>query len=300
MKAVITVNDLTKTYGSVRGIQHVNFDVTEGEVFGFLGPNGAGKTTTIRTLLDFIRPSSGSASILGMDSHRDSLAIRRQVSYLPGELVMYEHMTGRDLLNYFANLRGGVPWSEIEAIAKRLELDTSRKIRTLSKGNKQKVGLVQAFMGKPKVMFLDEPTSGLDPLMQQIFYELVRDAQANGSTVFLSSHLLAEVEHICDRVGIIRAGELLVVDTVASLKEKSSRSFDFYFAQPVPITAFDQLEQVQNLHVDGKHVHCSITGSVNPLIKAVAQFELENIVTHQTDLEDVFLTYYKGEVSHAA
>ncbi|MBA3470936.1 MAG: ABC transporter ATP-binding protein [Herpetosiphonaceae bacterium] len=295
----IRTTNLTKTYGKQRGIIDLSLEVHTGEVFGFLGPNGAGKTTTIRTLLDFIRPSSGSAQVLGLDSHHQSIAIHQQVSYLPGELMLYEKMTSRELLTYFASLRGGVDWTFANSLAERLELDLKRPIRTLSKGNKQKVGLVQAFMSKPKLLILDEPTSGLDPLVQQEFNQMVNEVKADGRTIFLSSHLMDEVETICDRVGIIRAGELLVVDDVRSLKSKALRTLDLHFGQPVPAEAFASIANVRDVHVVDGHVHCVITGSVDALIKVAAQFELINIVSHEADLEEIFMTYYKGEANHA-
>jgi ABC-2 type transport system ATP-binding protein len=295
----ISTTNLTKTYGKQRGISELSLAVRTGEVFGFLGPNGAGKTTTIRTLLDFIRPTSGAAQVLGLDSHRDSIKIRQQVAYLPGELMLYEKMTGRELLTYFANLRGGVDWKFTGSLAERLGLDLARPIRTLSKGNKQKVGLVQAFMSKPQLLILDEPTSGLDPLVQQEFNQMVLEVKADGRTIFLSSHLMDEVETICDRVGIIRAGELLVVDDVRSLKSKALRTIDLHFAQPVPAEAFGNIANVRDLKVVDGHVHCVTTGSIDALIKVAAQFELVNLVSHEADLEEIFMTYYKGEANHA-
>ncbi|MFD3166208.1 ATP-binding cassette domain-containing protein [Herpetosiphon sp. NSE202] len=300
MTTVVQTTNLCKTYGKNRGIDDLNLQVLQGEVFGYLGPNGAGKTTTIRTILDFIRPTSGNAQIFGLDSQRDSLAIHQKISYLPGELVMYEKMTGSEMLNYFAQLRGNVSQQAIKQLAERLELDLKRPIRTLSKGNKQKVGLVQAFMGQPELLILDEPTSGLDPLVQQTFYQLVLEAKNAGRTVFLSSHVMSEVEHICDRVGIIRAGKLLAIDTVKALKARARRTLDLYFAQPVEPSAFAHIPNIDDLQVLGNHVHCAVTGSIDQLIKTAAQFELRDLVSQATDLEDIFLAYYKGEVSDVA
>ncbi len=300
MTTVVQTTNLCKTYGKNRGIDDLNLQVVQGEVFGYLGPNGAGKTTTIRTILDFIRPTSGSAQIFGLDSQRDSLAIHQKISYLPGELVMYEKMTGREMLEYFAQLRGNVSQTAIKQLAERLELDLKRPIRSLSKGNKQKVGLVQAFMGQPELLILDEPTSGLDPLVQQTFYQLVLEAKNSGRTVFLSSHVMSEVEHICDRVGIIRAGKLLAIDTVKALKARARRTLDLYFAQPVEPSAFAHIPNIDDLQVLGNQVHCAVTGSIDQLIKTAAQFELRDLVSQATDLEDIFLAYYKGEVSDVA
>jgi ABC-2 type transport system ATP-binding protein len=300
MDSVISTRELTKAYGKQRGVNRLNLEVRPGEVFGYLGPNGAGKTTTIRTLLDFIRPTGGAAQVFGLDSHRDSMAIRRRVSYLPGELTLYEKMTGRELLTYFANLRGLADWEHTNGLAKRLELDLNRPIRTLSKGNKQKVGLVQAFMGKPELLILDEPTSGLDPLVQQEFNQMVRETRADGRTVFLSSHVLAEVETVCDRVGIIRQGELLVVDEVKSLKARTQRTLDLTFAAPVPAEVFAGLPNITDVQTSDSHVHCTVAGPVDALIKAAAQYEMVSIVSHELDLEDIFMTYYRGEAGHAA
>ena len=200
----IVTQGLTKSYGSSRGIVDVSMTIEAGEVFGFLGPNGAGKTTTIRTLLDFIRPTAGRATVLGLDPHRNSVEIHRRVGYLPGEFSLYEHMTGRDYLGFFATLRGGVDQQVIDALAERLQSDLDTKIASLSHGNRQKIGLVQAFMHQPPLLILDEPTQGLDPIVQQTFHGLVLEARQAGQTVFLSSHVLSEVERVCDRVGIIR------------------------------------------------------------------------------------------------
>ncbi len=299
MTEAIRTQNLTKTYGKQRGITNLSLSVEQGEVFGYLGPNGAGKTTTIRLLLDFIRPSSGKASVLGLDAHDHSVDIHRRVSYLPGELVLYEAMTGRELLEYFANLRGGVDWKYVERIIGMFELDTKRPIRTLSKGNKQKVGLVQAFMHKPELLILDEPTSGLDPLVQQTFYDLLKEVKADGRTVFLSSHVMAEVENVCDRVGIIRQGELVAIDNVRTLKERAVRRLEVTFGQAVVPDTFERLPNVHNVHVSSNVLHCTVEGAVDQLIKAIAVYDVQNIVSHETDLEAIFLTYYE-EPDHVA
>ncbi len=295
MPAVIRTSDLTKYYGKARGVIDLNLEVQPGEVFGYLGPNGAGKTTTIRLLLDFIRPSSGHAEVLGRDSHRDSIAIRRRTGYVPGDLVLYENMTGRDLLRYFANLRGGVDPKRVTALAERLDLDLHRPIKALSKGNKQKVGLVQAFMHAPELLILDEPTSGLDPLVQQEFYRLLREVKAAGTTVFLSSHVMSEVEHVCDRVGIIRDGKLVLVDEVGRLKANAVRRIEIEFMRPVPADVFTRLPNVSDVSVDNGFVRCTVSGPIDALIKTAAQFEVNTITSHEPDLEEIFLSYYGGE-----
>ncbi|MGZ4372148.1 MAG: ABC transporter ATP-binding protein, partial [Gaiellaceae bacterium] len=210
MTDVVSLQNLTKSYGRARGVVDLNLTVRSGEVFGFLGPNGAGKTTTIRTMLDLIRPTSGRVLIFGLDARTDGVAVRRGVGYLPGDLRLYEHLTPRELLSYFAALRKLSTLAEAERLAPRLELELDRPVAALSRGNRQKVGLVQAFMHRPQLLVLDEPTSGLDPLVQQTFYELAREAVAEGRTIFLSSHVISEVQHVADRVGLVREGRLVL------------------------------------------------------------------------------------------
>jgi ABC-2 type transport system ATP-binding protein len=300
MKHVIRTDKLAKFYGKKRGIIDLDVAVEPGEVFGFLGPNGAGKTTTIRTLMGFIKPSAGRAEVLGCDPQTDSVALHRRVGYLPGEWALYERMTGAAVLRYFGNLRGGVPWTHVETLAERLDLDLQRPIRTLSKGNKQKIGLVQAFMHQPELLVLDEPTSGLDPLVQQTFNQLVLEAKREGRTVFLSSHVLAEVERIADRVGIVRDGRLVVVENVHALKSKALRRLELHFARAVPLHLFEHVPGVRDVVLHDTVLQCSVEGSVDALIKAAAQFEVINIVSHQPDLEEIFLRYYGQEEHHAA
>ena len=221
------------------------------------------------------------------------------MGYLPGELSAYDGLTGWELLTYFANLRGGVDWSYAEGLAERLGLDLTRKIRTLSKGNKQKVGLVQAFMAQPELLILDEPTGGLDPLVQQEFYRMVREAKSQGQTVFLSSHVLAEVERIADRVCIIREGLLVLDEEVAALKAKALRQLEIHFTEPAPIEAFRDIPGVREVSVEGNDLKCSVVGSVDALIKAASRFEVVNISSHEPDLEDIFLDYYREGVDVA-
>ncbi|MDH3607315.1 MAG: ABC transporter ATP-binding protein, partial [Acidimicrobiia bacterium] len=216
--AAILTEGLTKHYGDVRALTDLNLEIRPGEIFGFLGPNGAGKTTMIRTILDEIRPTAGRATILGMDTHEQSVEIRRHIGYVPGDLAMYPSLTGKDTLTYFSNMRGGVEWSFVDQLADRLDADLSKKVGDLSSGNRQKVGLIQAFMNKPQLLIMDEPSSGLDPLVQREFQAMMREVAADGRTVFLSSHTLSEVQRVAHRVGIIRHGELIAVEAVASLR----------------------------------------------------------------------------------
>ncbi|MGI8856456.1 MAG: ABC transporter ATP-binding protein [Thermomicrobiales bacterium] len=292
MASAIHLEGLTKAYGKHRGITDIHLDVQSGEVFGYIGPNGAGKTTTIRLLLDLIRPTRGRVQLFGADVGSAGAALRRRVGYLPGELALYDHLTARELLTYFANLRGGIDERVIGALAERLSLDLSRPIRSLSKGNKQKVGIVQAFMSHADLLILDEPTDGLDPLVQQEFLRMVREVKEQGRTVFLSSHVLAEVEHVADRVGIIRDGQLVMVEEIATLKERAVHRTEIRFAQPVDQDAFRGLTGVHDLTVDGPMLRCVVTGSMDALVKAIARFEVERITSHEPDLEAVFLAYY--------
>ena len=289
---LIRTTRLTKSYGKARGIVDLDLAVRPGEVFGCLGPHGAGKTTTIRILLDFIRPTTGSATIFGLDSHRDSLAIWRRLGYLPGELNLYDGMTGREFLRYMANLRKGVDWSRVEELAERLSANLTQPVRTLSHGNKQKLGLIQAFMHEPELLILDEPTQGLDPLVQHEFYRLVEKTLAVGCTVFLSSHVLPEVERTCDRVGIIRQGMLVAVEEIAGLKTKALRRLEIRFAAPPPLAAFVGLPGVRDLRVEDSSLHCKVAGSLDAVIKAAAQFEVQDVISSEPSLEEVFLTYY--------
>jgi ABC-2 type transport system ATP-binding protein len=290
--AAIATQGLTKSYGHSRGIVDITMSVDAGEVFGFLGPNGAGKTTTIRTLLDFIRATAGHATVLGLDPQRDVVEIHRQVGYLPGEFSLYGRMSGRDYLAFFADLRGGVDRKTVDTLADRLQSDLDAKISSLSHGNRQKIGLIQAFMHRPPLLILDEPTQGLDPIVQQTFHELVLEAREAGQTVFLSSHVLPEVERVCDRVGIIREGHLITVEDVGALKTHTVREIELHFASPVPSGAFADLPGVHDLVVHGDVVRCTVSGSIDPLIKAAARYEVIDVESHEPSLEDIFLTFY--------
>ncbi len=293
--AAVSTSALTKFYGKARGIEDVTFEVQRGEVFGFLGPNGAGKSTTIRLLLDLIRPTSGAALIFGMDSRTQSVEIRRSIGYLPGDPGMDLDLTGDQLLDFYAGLRDEHDLSYRSELVERLDLDPSRKIGALSKGNRQKVGLVQALMHKPRLVVLDEPTGGLDPLVQHEFLRIVRETAEAGRTVLLSSHVLSEVEHVADRVGIIRAGRLAVVETVEHLKGKALRRMSVRFARQVPRGAFEGIPGVKEVTIKGEAAQFVVEGEIDPLIKAVAQFEVLDIVSTEADLEEIFLAYYTGE-----
>ena len=270
----------------------LSLEVTRGEVFGYLGPNGAGKSTTIRLLLDLIRPTSGRMEVLGLDPRRDAVVLHRRLGYLAGDFVIDTRQTVDECLRFLANLRGGVPHARIVELAERLDLEPGARIKTLSKGNRQKVGLVQAFMHQPELLILDEPTSGLDPLVQQSFLTLVSEAKAAGQTVLMSSHIMSEVERVADRVGIIREGRLIALDTVARLRARSVRAVRITFAEPVPVARFDALPGVGDVRLDGRVLHCRVTGSPDALIKTAARLTVTDLLCEEPDLEELFLTYY--------
>jgi ABC-2 type transport system ATP-binding protein len=289
---IIATESLTKFYGKHRGIEDVTFAVERGEVFGFLGPNGAGKTTTIRTLLDFLRPTRGRAAVFGLDSRADSVEIHRRTGYLPGELALYEHMTAEDHLRYLGHLRGGVGLAEIRQLADRLSCELGRRIGELSRGNKQKVGLIQALMHRPELVMLDEPTTGLDPLLQHEVHGLIAEARTEGRTVFLSSHILPEVEALCDRVGIIREGRLATVERIDALKEHAVRRVEIHFADTAPVEAFRALPGVRDVASQDGVLRCTVTGSLDAVIKAAAVHTVTNVVSHEPNLEEIFLAFY--------
>jgi len=299
MAEVIRAEQLTKSYGQNRGIIDVDFSVEGGEVFGYLGPNGAGKSTTIRLLLDLIRPTSGRLTLFGLDSRRKSVEIRRRLGYLPGDLRLYERMTGGDLLTYFGHLRGLDGLQRGRQLAERLDLDLGRQIKELSRGNRQKVGIVQAFMHEPDLLVLDEPTSGLDPLVQETFSELVAEATRRGGTIFLSSHVLSEVQHMADRVGLIREGRLDLVDSVENLRAAFTH-VEATFAEPPPADAFAGVAGVERIEQDGNVVRFPFEGEIDPLLKALARFHVKALDVREADLEDVFLARYRGEAPNAS
>ena len=297
MAAIIEVEKLNKSYGGKRGIIDVSFAVGEGEVFGFLGPNGAGKTTTIRILMALLRADSGTARIAGLDCWDKSVDIKRLIGYVPGEPALDPNLTGGQLLEYFAHLRGGVDQNYLKSLIKRLDLDTGRKFRQYSTGNKRKVVLIQAFMHKPRVLILDEPTSGLDPLNQQEFDAMVAEARADGRTVFLSSHVLSEVEKTCSRVGIIREGRLVRVGSVAELKDIKRYEITIHFSEPVPAESFNAVDGVVDVQSmdGGRAVRLTMQGAADAVVKTAARYPVVSLTSYEPSLEDIFLKYYEKE-----
>jgi beta-exotoxin I transport system ATP-binding protein len=291
---VIRTERLSKSYGRRRGLDGLDLEVQPGEVFGYLGPNGAGKTTTIRLLLDLIRPSGGEVRVLGVQPRAGGPALRRRIGYLPGDFAIDGRQSVREVLTYLGNLRGGIPAGRIEELAGRLDLELGARVRSLSKGNRQKVGLVQAFMHTPELLILDEPTSGLDPLVQQQFLAMVRQARQGGQTVFMSSHVLSEVQHVADRVGVIRQGRLVAVEGVEALRERALRRVEIRFAAPVAAEEFAQLPGVHDLVVEGTLLRCRLEGSPDGLLKAAARRTVVDLLSEEPDLEELFLAYYDG------
>ena len=293
MSLAIETRGLTKTYGrKARGIEDVDLQVVPGEVFGFLGPNGAGKTTTIRTLLGFMRPTGGEGRVFSLDIRKESVEIRARVGNLPGEFALEDRMTGEGLLKFFARLRGVKDLGYAHELSERLGAELRRPMRRLSRGNKQKIGLVQAMFHRPPLLILDEPTGGLDPLVQEEFLDIIEETRAEGRTVFFSSHNLAEVERVCDRVGIIRGGRLAAVETTETLVDKSFRHVVLAFAEPVDPKPFEALPGIENLKADGAKVSFTLYDDLDEIVKLAAKHQLVNMEYERPSLEEVFLTYY--------
>jgi ABC-2 type transport system ATP-binding protein len=300
MPPVIKLEQLTKSYGKSRGIIEVDLEVEQGEVFGFLGPNGAGKTTTIRTMLDLIRPSSGRAMVFGIESTADPVSIHKRVGYIPGEFALYDRLTGKQTLEYFANLRGGVDPAYQASLVERFELDTGKRFKEYSKGNKQKVGVIVALQHKPELLVLDEPTAGLDPLIQQTFFATLGEAVAGGATVFLSSHILSEVEKSCHRVAIIRDGRLVKTGTVEGLRDLAHHQVELRFSGPVPSDTFAHLPGVSDVVAEDHTLRMRVAGPITPVVRAAAQFELLDFVSREPSLEETFLAQYGREAEAVA
>jgi ABC-2 type transport system ATP-binding protein len=292
---VIETESLTKHYGPVRGIEDVTMTVRTGEVFGFLGPNGAGKTTMIRTLLDLQRPTSGSARLFGLDSRRDSLAIRARLGNLPGDFTIDAKLSGHELLRFCAQVRGMTGLGRAAEFAERFEANLERPAGTLSRGNRQKIGLIQALFHEPELLMLDEPTSGLDPLMQEEFLAVLSEHRDRGRTVFLSSHDLDEVERICDRVAIIRDGRLAAIEDVAEMRGRSYHRVTIEFTERVDPSEFAHIPGVSDLAVDGRRVSFRVRGDLDTLVKAAARHTVVDMELVEPTLEEMFLTYYAGD-----
>jgi ABC-2 type transport system ATP-binding protein len=285
---------LTKDFGHGRGLFELDLEVRRGEILGFLGPNGAGKSTTMRLLLDLIKPTSGTATLLGLDSRTGSLEIRRRVGFLPGDLALYPALTGEAMLEYLADLRGGTDRRVRDELAERFDADLGRRIRELSTGNRQKLGLIQAFMHEPELLILDEPIAGLDPLVQRSFHALLHEVAGQGRTVLLSSHTLSEVERVADRAAILRRGQLVVVDSLEGLRNVAVQRLEVEFAGEVPqAEEIAGVPGVREATLDGSRLVVAFEGSADGLVKAIAGYDVRSIRSRDDDLEEIFLRYYR-------
>jgi ABC-2 type transport system ATP-binding protein len=298
MADAILTDSLSKSYGDVLALDNLDLQVRTGEIFGYLGPNGAGKTTTIRLLLDIIRPSAGGAEVLGLDPRKDGVQLRRRVGYLPGDFIVDGRQTSREFLTFLGNLRGGLPARAMDDLAGRLDFDLGLKIGSLSKGNRQKVGLIQAFMHEPELLILDEPTSGLDPLMTREFLSMATEARARAQTIFMSSHILSEIQQVADRAGIIRKGRLIAIDDVDALRSRAMREVRVSFGGEVTPAQFEPIEGVSDLVVDGNVLRCRLTGEADLFVKTAARHKVIDFISEEPDLEELFFHYYTEEVRH--
>ena len=296
----LRINGLVKDYGSVVAVDGIDLEVARGEVYGFLGPNGAGKTTTIRCLLDLLRPTAGTIEVLGRDPRRDGVEVRQRVAYLPGELRLPERMTGRQLVAAIGRLRTGIDTKRRDELAERLQLDLGRRLRDLSSGNRRKVALLLAFVSDAELLVLDEPTSGLDPLMQQVFQQLVAEARAAGKTVFLSSHVLSEVQRAADRVAVLRAGRIVTIGTVEELRGRARQRVEAWFVGDPPTAELAALPGVVDSAVDGRHFTAVLTGSIQPLIEVLARNPVSGMLVEEPDLEEAFLDLFATDAATQA
>ncbi|WP_423800193.1 ABC transporter ATP-binding protein [Neobacillus sp. SAB-20_R2A] len=291
---VIEIKNLTKTYGKARGITDISFNVEEGEIFGFIGPNGAGKSTTIRTLLSLIYPTSGSATIFGKDCIKFAPEIKKEIGYLPSEVFYYDNMKVKDLLKYSASFYKKDCSKRIKELADIMDLDLNKKIDDLSLGNKKKVGIVQGLLHEPKLIILDEPTSGLDPLMQQKFFELLEEENKKGATILFSSHILSEVQRLCNRVAIIKEGKIVTVEKISTLKENNYKKFKVEIKVPLDRNYFN-INGVNNLATKGNVTSFLFRGDINAVLGKIAEIEITNLWIEEPDLEEIFLHYYEKE-----
>lgn len=291
---VIEIKNLTKNYGKARGITDISFNVEEGEIFGFIGPNGAGKSTTIRTLLSLIYPTSGSATIFGKDCIQFAPEIKKEIGYLPSEVFYYDNMRVKDLLNYSASFYKKDCSKRMKELAEIMDLDLHKKIDDLSLGNKKKVGIVQGLLHEPKLIILDEPTSGLDPLMQQKFFELLEEENKKGATILFSSHILSEVQKLCNRVAIIKEGKIVTVEKISTLKENNYKRFKVETKTALDKNYFN-IRGVNNLEVNGSITSFLFKGDINAVLKKIAEIEITNLWIEEPDLEEIFMHYYEKE-----
>ena len=291
INTIVEVSNLTKFYGRTKGIEKVSFEIHEGEIYGLMGPNGAGKTTTLRSMLNLISSDSGKTNILGKDVNELSSKEISHISYLPGEFEMYSNLTGKQYLTYISNLRNAKT-NNIHLLSDQLDLDLNKKINALSKGNKQKIGIVQAFMNSPKLAILDEPTSGLDPLKQQEFQNIVKEQNKKGCSVLLSSHILNEIEDLCEKVGIIKDGTLIASEQISALKNKTIKKYEVTFENPPSENKLSEIKGIYDLKIKDEIATFTIKGNIDDMIKTISKFTVINLRILEPDLEEIFLTYY--------
>lgn len=299
-KSALKIDNVTKKYNAEHGVFNISLEVERGEIFGFLGPNGAGKSTTINTILDLLKPDQGTITVLGMDHHKNVKQVHQNIGYLAGDMETDPTLTGKQYLKFVANVRGGIDKKVIEGLIGRLKADITTKIKHLSRGNKQKIGLIAALMHDPDLLILDEPTSGLDPLIQAEFNEIIRDHRARGKTTFISSHILSEVQTICDRVGFIRSGHLVHVSGLQELMDQASRQIIVHFSAVPPLKEVEKLKGVTNLQHEDNQLVFHFDGDINKLLKILASHHITNIRIAEPDLEELFMHYYHTEGTEAA
>ena len=293
-QAAIEISDLHKNYGTFQAVKGITMSIMPGEIFGFLGPNGAGKTTTIRCMLDVIRPTQGSIRVLGYDAQRERQQLHRLIGYLPGDVRLPGDMTGKQILNYFADLQGLEP-TRLKELAVRFDVELKRPLKSYSKGMRQKIGIVLAFMCDPRLLILDEPTSGLDPLVQKTFNEFLLEEQARGKTIFMSSHIMSDVEKVCQRVAVIRDGLLVTVETVEALREKAGQRVTVEFGDSVAAEELARLPGVRDVTQTNGLYHFTIGGSMDALVKMLSQHEVRRLLAEEAPLEEVFLKFYEEQ-----
>jgi beta-exotoxin I transport system ATP-binding protein len=289
---IIVIDQLKKSYNNIQAVKGISMNVERGEIFGFLGPNGAGKTTTIRCMLDVIRPSTGTIRVLGLDTQHDKLALHQHIGYLPGDVRLPGQMTGKQIINYFARLQGREPVLLNDLVA-RFDVELKRPLKGYSKGMRQKIGIVLAFMCDPQVLILDEPTSGLDPLLQKVFNEFLLEEQARGKTIFMSSHIMSDVEKVCHRIAVIRQGELVAVEEVGTLREKAGQRVTVEFGDPMTEEELARIPGVSMVKQTNRHYQFNMSGSMDPLIKALSRHEVIRLQAEEAPLEEVFLKFYE-------
>ena len=289
----VEITGFSKNYGTKIAVDRLDLKVEKGEVFGFLGPNGAGKSTTIRSILNFLTPSDGKISIFGLDSVKNSVAIKNHIGYLAGDISLYDSMSGYQLCKYLTGLGKSTNWNYVNDLSHRLQVSLQAKIGTLSKGNKQKIGLIQAFMHQPKLLILDEPTSGLDPLMKQIFYEMVLEMKHLGNSVFVSSHDLNEVQHICDKAAFIKSGRLIATESIREDFEFSLRRYTVMFPKFPDISEFEKIESVSEITQDENKLTVTVKGDISEFIRTLSNHDPIDLSEEETSLEDLFMKYYE-------